>query len=62
MPLVSNLETVYYYDLRVAQLNSRTISPLVFHVEKVIPCFLVHPPHAISLGEKHVCNKAHHSV
>ena len=43
-------------------LTAGTIFPLVFHVEKVIPCFLVHPPHAISLGEKHVCNKAHHSV
>ena len=41
MPLVSSVHTVYYihYDLRVAQLTTRTISPLVFHVENLFPVF-----------------------
>ena len=53
MPLVSSVDTVYYYDLRVAQFNARNNFPLFFHVEKLFPVFLVHLPHVI--GQTKAC-------
>ena len=45
MPLVSSVDTVYIYDLRVAHLNNRRndFSPCFF-CRKCVPCILVHPP------------------
>ena len=48
MPLVSSVDTVYYYDLRVAQLNNRNDFPPCFLRRKLIPSFFVHFTHATS--------------
>ena len=48
MPLVSSVDTIYYYDLRVAQLNNMNDFPSRFLVvSKSYSLCLVHPPHAI---------------
>ena len=61
LPLVSSVDTVYYYDLRVAQLNNRNDFSPCFLCRRAIPCFLVHPPHAIS-QTKSVCAIEHQCV
>ena len=50
-----------YDDLRVAQLNNRNDFPPCFLYRKVIPCFLVHLPHALS-QTKSLCVTEHQSV
>ena len=48
MPLVFSVDTVYYYDHRVAQRINRKYIYLGFLCRKLVPCFLVYRPHAIS--------------
>ena len=57
VPLVSCVDTVYCYnyDLRVAPLNNRNDLPPCFSNRKIIPCFLVHPPHPCYKSDKSVC-------
>ena len=57
MPLILSVDTVYYYDLRVAQLNNRNDFSPCFSCRKVNPCFFVYPPPAAS-HPKRVCNRA----
>ena len=61
MTLFFSVDTVHYYDLRVAQLNDRNDFPLCSLCRKNISCFLVHPPHAIS-QTKSVCVIEHPCV
>ena len=42
MPLVSSMDTVYYYDLRVAQLSNRNDLCHCLLCGKAIPCFFSH--------------------
>ena len=57
VPLVSSVDTVYYDDLRVAQVNNRNDFPLVFCIEKLFPAFWYTRPCRKS-DKKRVCNRA----
>ena len=61
MPLVSSVDIVYY-DLRVAQLNNRNDLSSCSMCQKVIPCFLVHPPPMPYVRQKIVCVIEHQCV
>ena len=57
IPLVSSVDTVYHYDLRVTQLNNRNDFPPSLLRRKCIPCFYT-PSLCHTSDKNRVCNIA----
>ena len=65
MALVSSVATVYTtYHTTFAwrSLTTGTVLPLVSHVQKSFPAFLVHTPPCYKSDNKRVCNRVHQCV